>query len=178
MACFPSAMSAKVGRRCLPSCVRRFSARDLHRWQRRYDRLAQLQRRIRFPPLQTLTVGGQTYQLPLPAAEPLQTPSREELEYLVGFFEGDGCMSKARSTGQVRLAVGQTTEAAEVPFLFRSLLGGGVYAMKTATGSRKANLQWSVSGPKMQGAAAALHSIPSVKQAQLEIAMRGRVGTP
>ena len=177
MASISLTISANVRRRCVPFSLRRyFTTTDLDRWQRRCDRLAQLQRSIRFPPLQTLTVHGETYELPLVAAEPFRTPSQEELEYLVGFFDGDGCVSMVKSTGQVRLAVGQTIESAEVLLHFRSLLGSGVYAMTTATGSRKATVQWSVSGTKMQEAAAALSSIPSMKQAQLEIAMRGRVG--
>ena len=175
MACFSLAISQKVGRRCLPLCVRRFSPGDLDRWQRRCDRLAQLQRRIRFPPLQTLTVGGQTYELPLAAAEPFQTPTQEELEYLVGIFDGNGCVSLNRQTGQVILQMEQNVDSADVLLHFRTLLGGGVYSSGRATGSRKAALRWSVSGAKMQEAAAALSSIASMKRAQLHIASAGNI---
>ena len=176
MASFPLAISAKVGRRCPPSLfVRSYSATDLDRWQRRCDRLAQLQRRIRFPPLQTLTVRGQTYELPLAAAEPFQTPSQEEMEYLVGFFDGDGCVTLRRQTGQVFLQVEQNVDSADVLLHFRALLGGGVYKTASATGSRKAVLRWSVSGTRMQEAAAALSGMPSMKSAQLRIATAGNV---
>ena len=176
MACFSLAISAKVGRRCTPLLlVRSYSDTDLDRWQRRCDRLTQLQRRIRFPPLQTLTVGGQTYELPLAAAESSQTPSREELEYLVGFFDGDGCVSLNRQTGQVSLQVKQNVDSADVLLHFRALLGGGVYKTASATGSRKAILRWNVSGTRMQEAAAALSTTASMKRAQLQIASAGNV---
>ena len=74
------------------SLLFRGTATNLDRWQRRCDRLTQLQRKIRFPPLQTLTVNGRVYQLPLSTAEPVRLPSQEELEYLAGFFDGDGCV--------------------------------------------------------------------------------------
>ena len=176
MACVSFAISTKALRRCVPSLfVRSYSATDLDRWHRRCDRLAQLQRRIRFPPLQTLTVGGQTYELPLAAAEPSQTPSQEELEYLVGFFDGDGCVTMNKQTAQVILQVEQNVDLADVLLHFRALLGGGVYNQLRATGSRKAVLRWSVAGTKMQEAAAALSSIPSMKRAQLQIASMGNV---
>ena len=176
MVCFSLAVSANVARRgCLFSFVRSYSATDLERWQRRCDRLAQLQRSIRFPPPQTLTVHGETYELPLAAAEPFRTPSQEELEYLVGFFDGDGCVSLNRQAGQMSLQVEQNVDSADVLLHFRAFLGGGVYNTRRATGSRKATLRWSVSGTKMQEAAAALGSIPSMKLAQLQIASAGSV---
>ena len=150
---------------------------ELGRWQRRCDRLTQLQRRIRFPALQTITVGGETYQLPLRTVHPTRAPSREELEYLVGFFDGNGYVTM-QSTGQVRLAVSRNVDSADVLLRFRSLLGGGVGFCRAATGTSKAALRWEVTGSKLTEAAAALGTIPSMKQEQLLIAAKGNVAEP
>ena len=157
------------------SLLHRCVATELGRWQRRCDRLTQLQRRIRFPALQTITVGGETYQLPLRAVEPQRAPNPEELEYLVGFFDGDGCVTMNRNTGHVRLQVDQNVDSADVLLQFRSYLGGNVCFLLPATGTSKAALQWQVCGSKMAQAAAALSRIPSMKQAQLLIAANGQV---
>ena len=155
--------------------ARSYCATELGRWQRRCDRLTQLQRRIRFAALETITAGGRRIALPLPAVEAVRAPSRRELEYLAGFFDGDGCVSITRQTGAVSLSVGQNVDSADVLLHFRSVLGGGVYASKPASGSRKAMLQWKLTGVKMTTAAAALGTIPSMKQAQLLIAADGNV---
>ena len=84
------------------SLLNRRIATNLDRWQRCCDRLTQLQRKIRFPPLQTITVNGRTYQLPLSTTEPVRLPSQEELEYLTGFFDGDGCVTFNRKLWESR----------------------------------------------------------------------------
>ena len=147
---------------------------DLHRLQRRCDRLMQLQRKIRFPQLETITVNGEAVQLPLSAVEPVRTPSQEELEYLVGFFDGDGCVSMKKETGEVQLAISQNIDAVEVLLRFRSFLGGGVSRHSASTGSQKATLRWQIWGSKMSAAAETLSRIPSMKQAQLLIATKAR----
>ena len=177
MACLLPTIKAQVQRRWLLTVFERcYSATELGRWQRRYDRLSQLQRRIRFAPLETITVGGETYQLPLPSIEPKKAPSQEELEYLVGFFDGDGCVTMQNSSGIVRLAMDQSADSAGILLHFRSLLGGGIYRSRAATGSAKAAVRWDVVGSKMTSAAAALGSVPSMKQAQLLIAAKGMWG--
>ena len=148
---------------------------DLNRWQRRCDRLTQLQRRIRLPPLEVIAVDGEDIKLPLPAVEPLRSPSQEELEYLVGFFDGDGCVTINKQTGGMQLNVSQNVDAAIVLLRFRSLLGGSVGRQAVSTGSSKAQLQWQIYGSKMIAAAQTLSRIPSMKQAQLRIAEKGSV---
>ena len=130
---------------------------DLERWQWRCYRLAQLQRRIRFPPLQTLTVHGKTYELPLGSVEPLRSPSQEELEYLVGFFDGDGCVSMTKETGYIKLIIGQNVDSAEVLLHFRSLLGGSVSHQAASTGSHKAVVQCDTQQSAIHEAGTALH---------------------
>ena len=143
---FFSALFGNVGRFRTRPNLQNFStlATDLHRWQRRCDRLTQLQRRIRFPPVDTITVKGADVRLPLSAAEPLRPPSQEELEYLVGFFDGDGCVSMNKTTGKVQLSIGQSVDSAEVLLHFRSLLGGSVSRHSVGTGSKMAAVVWQV----------------------------------
>ena len=169
-----NARSKRWERRPILVCFSTF-ATDLHRWQRRRDRLTQLQRRIRFPPFESIAVNGEDFKLPLPTVEPVRMPSQEELQYLVGFFDGDGCVSMTKETGEVQLKILQNIDSAEVLLHFRSLLGGSVYRKSASTGSTKAQVQWLVCGSKMTAAAEALSRVPSMKQAQLLIAANGSV---
>ena len=147
---------------------------EWNRWQRRCNRLSQLQGRIKFPPLASFTVEGVTHDLPMKSVGPPERhPTREELEYLVGFFDGDGCVSMDSMTGCVRLGVTQSIESAEVLFHYRELLGGAIHRQGIGTGTRKALLRWDVCGSKMRHVAALLGQIPSMKQAQLKIAGGG-----
>ena len=158
--------------RLLHRCI----ATELDRWQRRCDRLTQLQQRIRFPPPEKIVAKGQVYELPLASVEPMRPPRQEELEYLVGFFDGDGCVSLNKHTGVVQLAISQNIDSAEVLLQFRSLLGGGISRQSAATGSKKAKVHWRVYGSKMTAAAASLSTVPSMEQAQLLMATSGYIG--
>ena len=173
-----SALSGNVeGRLETRTILRYFSTceTDLDRWQRRCERLTQLQRRIRFPPVKTITVEGQDVTLPSGSVEAMRSPSREELEYLVGFFDGDGCVSLNKATGQVQLSISQNVDSAAVLLHFRSLLGGSVSRHSASTGSQKATVLWRVYGSKMTAAAETLSRVPSMKQAQLLIATKANV---
>ena len=162
----------------LQLCQRLFAtnASALQRWQRRCDRLTQLQRRIKFKPVESFTVSERTFVLPLSKAGPSLSacPSQNEMEYLVGFFDGDGCVSMTQDTGRIELQVGQTLDAAKVLIRFRDILGGGVYHLTHATGTKKAMLAWRASGNTMRQAAKMLGRLPSMKQEQLQIAADGR----
>ena len=66
---------------------------ELNRWQRRCDRLTQLLRRIKFPPLNSFTLGDAVFRLPLKAiGPPSGCPRQEDIEYFNGFFDGDGAL--------------------------------------------------------------------------------------
>ena len=143
----------------------------LGQWQRRCDRLTQLQRRIKFPPLESITVENRTLALPLQLVPPpAHLPSQEEIEYLIGFFDGDGCVTMQGNGGQIRLFLSQSFDSAIVLFRFRDSLGGGICRQNCATGTKKATLQWHASGSTMRHAANVLCRAPSMKQAQLQIA--------
>ena len=172
-----SAFFGNVGRLETRPILRCFSSfeTDLDQWERRCHRSTQLQRRIRFPRLETINVNGKSIKLPLPAVEPLRAPSQEELGYLVGFFDGDGCVSMTKETGEVRLQITQNIDSAEVLLRFRSLLGGSIGRHSASTGSCKAVVQWRVFGSKMTAAAGTLSRTPSMKQAQLLKAKHGYI---
>lgn len=155
---------------------RRFATAEFNKWQRRCDRLSQLQRRIKFPQLEQFTTETGTYRLPLKAVgRPTQHPTEEELQYLVGFFDGDGCVSMCNKTGRIILQIGQNVDSAAVLLHFRDMLGGAVYCQRFATGTAKAVLNWRACGENACYAASMLGSAPSMKQAQLRIAARGTV---
>ena len=148
---------------------------DFERWQRHREFLRRRQQRIRFPPLETIHVNGKEIKLPLRATEPTRSPSQREVDYLVGFFDGDGCVTMNKVSGEVHLSIGQSVDSAEALLRFRSLLGGSVSNLSTAAGSRKAAARWTVCGSKMTGAAETLSRVPSMKRAELRIARRGCV---
>ena len=151
------------------------TASEWKRWQRRCDRLTQLQQRIKFPQPKSITVEGVTYALPLAnAGPPKHEPTQEELEYLVGFFDGDGCVTMKTQRGEISLQITQSIDSAEVLLLFRDKLGGGVSRQSTRTGLQKACLAWQAYSSTMCHAALLLGRIPSMKQRQLQMA----AGTP
>lgn len=152
------------------SWQRCFATTDLAKWQRRCNRLMQLQGRISYPPLKSITVGDETYQLPLKAVDSApQKPTQEELEYMAGFFDGDGCVAIVRKTGQISLKITQNVDSAGVLLFFRGRLGGGIRVQSHRTGKHKACLIWQLYGSKLRHAAGLLGQVPSMKQAQLVI---------
>ena len=152
---------------------------EWNRWQRRCNRLSQLQGRIKFPPPTSITVEGVTHDLPMRSVGPSERhPTQEELEYLVGFFDGDGCVTMDSRTGSLLLQISQNIDSAHVLLHYRELLGGGICKHAIGTGKHKATLQWQVSGSKMRPVAALLGQIPSMKQAQLKIAEGGNIPGP
>ena len=170
-----------AGARCHPTIwavsrqqVFRLASSAICKVQRLCEKLEQLQSRVVCPRLTSFTEGGEVYQLPLKAAmPPAAPPTRKELEYLVGFFDGDGSVS-LNGHGTVSLQVDQNIDSARVLLRFRSVFGGGIYHSRHATGRRKAVLKWRVYSAKASAAADHLASVPSMKQAQLKIAARGK----
>ena len=160
-------------------CSRFFAtASELAKWERCCNRLTQLQRRLRFPPLESFTVAGdKTYTLPLKAlGPPSRLPTQEELEYLAGFFDGDGYVSMQERTGRVSMGISQALDSVRVLIRFRDSLGGGIYSHNCRTGTAQAALGWQVHGTTMQHAAQVLCKVPSMQRAQLQIAAAGIIG--
>ena len=160
----------------LPTCVLATASFEFSKLQRRRDELRSLLRSIKFPPLKSFAVDRVTYSLPLKAIPPpKQKPTREELEYLCGFFDGDGCVSMIATTGVFHLQIAQSINNAHILLRFRRVFGGGVYAKDRRTGLSQATLRWQISGKSASFAAGLMASLPSMKQDQLEIAASGTV---
>ena len=160
----------------LPTCFLPTASLEFSELQRRRDELRSLLRSITFPPIESFTVDGVTYSLPLKARPPPeQKPTREELEYLCGFFDGDGCVTMKATTGSVHLEVRQTISNVQNLLRFRNVFGGGVYANRQRTGFSQTTLTWQVSGKSASFAAGLMATVPSMKQNQLEIAASGIV---
>ena len=112
--------------------------------------------------------------LPLATVGPPSThPSQDEMEYLVGFFDGDGCVTMEKDSGTISLELGQSLKCAKILIRFRESLGGGIYHHSNRTGTKKQTLLWKVSGNTMRHAAEVLSRVPSMKGAQLQIAAWG-----
>ena len=79
--------------------------------QRRRDQISRLLRRLRLPPPGDFFSHGNLYRLPLRAEDAFGAraqPSLAQLEYMAGFFDGDGCVSAENSLSGCRLFVAQS----------------------------------------------------------------------
>lgn len=165
--------SARIGGRHVlgsSSCQILFSTL-IAKWQRRRDRLTAVMKRLEFPKLESFVIDGERFPLPLSAVDPPKDPPRkDELEYLVGFFDGDGCVTLNGNTRTMSLQLGQRVTSAKVLLRFRAAFGGGIYAGCSATGFCEASLRWQIHGDKMKQAAQLMAGVPAMKQAQLRIA--------
>ena len=89
--------------------------------QRLCEKLEQLQSRVVCPRLTSFTERGEVYQLPVKAAMPRAAPPlRKELEYLAGFFDGDGSVSLKNRHGVMQLQINQNVDSARVLLRFRA----------------------------------------------------------
>ena len=159
----------------LPTCVLATASLEFSKLQRQRDELRSVLRSMKFPPLKSFSVDGVTYGLPLKAIPPpKQMPTREELEYLCGFFDGDGCVTMDATRGYFQLIVKQSISNVHILLRFRRVFGGGVYAGDKRTGFSQTTLRY-VTGKSAAFAAGLMASVPSMKQDQLEIAASGTV---
>ena len=160
----------------LPTCVLATASLEFRELERQRDELRSLLRSMKFPPLKSFTVDGVTYGLPLKAIPPpKQKPTREELEYLCGFFDGDGCVTMVATRGDIRLQVKQSISNVHILLRFRRVFGGGVYASDQRTGFSQATLDWRLTGKSASLVAGLMATVPSMKQSQLEVAASGTV---
>ena len=128
-------------------------------------------RALKRPPITHFEVESVRYALPLRWQE---EPSTELLdarvEYLAGFFDGDGCVSPRSDLSGCNLMVGQRVSAAAVLLLFVRCFGGAIYLNREGSGTQQPMLSWCVSGTKARFAAHRLKAFSHVKHDQLVIA--------
>ena len=147
---------------------------NLQQLQRRFNRLRQLQDRLCLRTTDYIDAFGTTYHLPLPAAsaKPCKYVPQHTVEYLAGFFDGDGCVQSSfgRTHGEVRLSITQTESSSQVLLFFRNVLGGSIRRHSHTRGLQRPALQWELRGTAVKPTAALLCGSSSCKQLQLAIA--------
>ncbi|CAE7473595.1 USP [Symbiodinium sp. CCMP2592] len=145
---------------------------SLEQLQHRFYRLRRLLSRIRLPPIDSFEAYGKTYSLPMRVEHTKagrHVPPRS-LEYLAGFFDGDGCARNTWSRSSVRLEIHQSSINAKVLLFFKNLLGGGIYVGRSrGTGLFRPTVRWELSGAGAAHAAALLSTVSSCKQPQLKV---------
>ncbi|CAE7702500.1 unnamed protein product [Symbiodinium microadriaticum] len=146
------------------------STKTLQQLNRRFSRLRALQRRLVLPPITQFTTSGIKFNLPLrTTARACQQLPQHTLEYLAGFFDGDGCVfGDVKQTSM--LCVEQCSSGSPVLLLFRSAFGGSISGRGVRTGLQRPVLRWHVSGKRARDAASLLATVASCKRPQLIIA--------
>ena len=148
---------------------------SMEKWQRRCQRLKSLLGRVRFPRPESFEVNGRVYELPVRSGPPTCHPSREELKYLGGFFDGDGSVSLCSTSGGVLLSVTQSVQRPSILLRFRDALGGGIHRGRDARGTSHATLRWQAKGDTAREAASVLHLFTIMKSAQLHQVLEGKI---
>lgn len=110
--------------------------------QRRFSRLQRLHRQLVWPPMHSFVSRGTCYELPLRARSPScgHVPL-QEVEYLAGFFDGDGSAG-CTLRGQATLSVAQSVTHPEALLFLYSRFGGGIYNHRGGMGPVRPSLQW------------------------------------
>ncbi|CAE7879004.1 AQR1, partial [Symbiodinium sp. KB8] len=127
-----------------------------------------------WPRLTRFSADGRNYGLPLRAEsrQLSQRPAKARLEYLAGFFDGDGCVSCKTNLSGCVLKVAQSYDQAEILMLFREAFGGSIGREHSGMGLGKPSLHWQLYGDSARRAARLLAPRSITKQKQLLIAAR------
>lgn len=168
------------GSRCaFPRCLSfqlRFCSGSLEKLQRRRERLEGLLARIQRPRLESFEVDGKRYHLPLLAKDAeIEHCSEDELAYLAGFFDGDGCVWFNKTNGRFKLGISQSVKGAGTLFQFRQHFGGSISRQTDGNGFIRPKLQWQLCGEAAKRASALLVKHSRTKRNQLQISTRGNV---
>ena len=149
--------------------------RRLERCQRHKGRLQGLLKRIVRPRLEFVESNGTRFWLPLRAKDAeIEECSEDELDYLSGFFDGDGCVT-LRKDGRIRLQISQSVKGVDTLLRFRRAFGGCICRTTDGCGFRTPVLQWEVGGDAAGRAGLLLAKRSLTKQTQLCVALHGNV---
>ena len=142
--------------------------------QTKNEDLRQLLYKAPWPRLKCFSANGRTYNLPLRAESrvPSHRPAKARLEYLAGFFDGDGCVGCMTNLSGCMLTVAQSYDQAEILMLFREAFGGSIGRESGGMGLAKPSLHWQLYGDSARRAARLLAPSSITKQKQLLIAAR------
>ena len=140
--------------------------------------------KLPWPRLTSFVADKRLYPLPLSTYGGPPTFDRAEamvlgLQYLTGFFDGDGCVTSFGTSGTNRregyrtcsMQVTQSYDSADVLMMYHRAFGGGIYRLGDGKGLRKPALQWQLRDRHSVHFAANLLAQNSVtKKNQLQIA--------
>ena len=143
--------------------------KTLQQIQRRITALKRLQSSLLWPPLSEFEAFGHKHPLPLKTCGPLLSEvSVERLQYLAGFFDGDGCVTSRQ--GRPVLGVGLSSCSAEALLFFRDAFGGGISKKVPGRGLQKPALQWRLCSEALcLEAAQHLQKYSILKRSQLQL---------
>ena len=108
----------------------------LDRLQHRQDRYIALHNRLVLPRPSSFVASGQSFNLPLDISAVFgnpQEPTQQELEYLAGFFDGDGCVASDKNLSPPKLLVGQSIDHPDVLLQFARHFGGSEHLINKST---------------------------------------------
>ena len=123
------------------TCPSVLEGKSLQQIQRRITALKRLQNTLELPPLSEFEAFGRTYPLPLKVCKPqMAEVPVEQLKYLAGFFDGDGCVST--NSLMPRISIGVSSCSADALVFFRAAFGGGICNKSSGRGLQKPMLLW------------------------------------
>ncbi|CAE7538361.1 Alkbh3 [Symbiodinium sp. CCMP2592] len=144
---------------------------SVHEVKEKNQRLRSILKKLHWPRLRSFEVNGKVHHLPIDApcgTSPAQAaPPTTTLEYLTGFFDGDGCVTAdGKALSGCRVSVGQSVQRAGVLLLFQERFGGRIIRNCDGVGLCQPMLAWGVCGERAKRASHALatHSITKRKQ--------------
>ncbi|CAE7506662.1 unnamed protein product [Symbiodinium sp. CCMP2592] len=134
--------------------------------RRKNEKLRAFMKTLAWPRLSCFDVKGSVYDLPLDAASVRSTESIDaragsKLQYLAGFFDGDGSISCLGSLSGCFLEVSQSFDKAEVLMLLRETFGGSIGRGRNGLGLHK---------PVLRRAASLVATYSITKRKQLLLA--------
>ena len=139
--------------------------------QQKNSELRATLQRLQWPRLLRFHSGGETHELPVRSqseASLVSAAAEERLQYLAGFFDGDGCVH-AQISG-CALSVTQSFDQADILMLYRATLGGSIVKLCDGRGLQRPSLRWTISGPAARRAAHLLAPYSITKHKQLLLA--------
>ena len=150
------------------------TTKALELMQRQNRELRAALKTMSWPSLVSFEAYGQTHSLPCqPAPVPhaqMATIPNARLQYLSGFFDGDGCVHPRANLSGCTLIVAQAFRQAAVLLSFLETFGGSVLHHSSGMGLRQPTLRWQVGGFPARLAAHALAANSITKRRQLQLA--------
>ena len=123
---------------------------------------------MRWPRLNSFVSQGREYALPVASMEQrVPTFDQASVQYLAGFFDGDGNVSCSQLHPKLRVT--QSCDSAQILLVLRHTFGGGIYNSCHGQGLRRPSLHWQLHGTAVSTAARLLARHSVTKRRQLEI---------